>query len=278
MALLNNRVKFTKIDKIKISTFFNRYILVLLLILCIIVAQVVRKTDFNNKKMLEINGNLHGISAQFSRLMENILNPAEIYFANLAQLKMQNAELKMQVEQLKIQLNNQRLIETDNLELRKLLNLVSSIKINFLTTQIIGFVSSLEGNYAIIDCGEMQSIKKNNLVISQQGLVGKVFEVSKHYSKVLLIHNNKFRIPVITSSLQKGILIGDASKPYIAYLPNLHSLQVDELVSTCAGELSTIPDVAVGNVLKIQNNKAFINTAFNAEINKFISVVQIAEE
>jgi rod shape-determining protein MreC len=278
MALLNNRVKFAKINKIKISTFFNRYILVLLLILCIIASQVIRKTDFNNTAILEINGNLHSSSAKFSQFMATILNPAELYFANLEQLKSQNAELKMQVEEVKTQLNNQRLIEADNLELRKLLNFVSSIKINFFTTKIIGLINSLEGNYAIIDCGEMQNIQKNNLVISQQGLVGKVFEVSKHYSKVLLINNNKFRIPVITSSLQKGILIGDASKPYIAYLPNLHSLTVDELVSTCAGELSTIPDVVVGNVLKIQNNKAFIQTAANSSINKFISVVQIADE
>jgi len=138
---------------------------------------------------------------------------------------------------------------------------------------LISITTNPEGQYGLINCGKKHSVSLGDTVVCDQGFIGKVIQVGDSYSKVLLITNSKLRIPVRSSSGQKGILKGDLDKPYISYIARPDKIQTDELLFTSLDSANLIADIPIGRIVNV-SNKVLVKPNTKLEDLRFISVLK----
>lgn len=104
-------------------------------------------------------------------------------------------ELEKEIQDLREEVIRNKMTENELSELRNLktsLNFIEEeFKQNFITASI---VAKNDGNYYTsftISAGENQGVQKDAIVLTGKGLVGKVYEVSANYSKVVSILDSK---------------------------------------------------------------------------------------
>jgi rod shape-determining protein MreC len=123
--------------------------------------------------------------------------------AKLPSLKLEAVKLKQENELLKMHYHLNDQIKAENLQFKKLLNYVANDNFHFLSSRLIINSSNINFKNSIIDVGSAQGVRKGLAVVSNQGLIGKIVEVSDNKSIVLLISDYSFRIPVVTVDSSK---------------------------------------------------------------------------
>jgi len=274
MILLENRTKkSSNVNVYRKVLFICKKFLILLLFGALLVNYLLSKNASSRSLSIDISGNLHkAVNSSFdyfSNFWSNIIG----YFGDVKDLKLENQHLSQQVLQLTQEINDLSVIKDQNQELRKLLNFVSGYKAQSITAQLISITTNPEGQYGLINCGKKHSVSLGDTVVSDQGFIGKVAQVGDSYSKVLLITNSKLRIPVRSSSGQKGILKGDLYKPYISYIARPDKVQTEELLFTSLDSANLIADVPIGRIISI-SNKVLVKPNVNIENIRFISVLK----
>ncbi len=104
-------------------------------------------------------------------------------------------ELETEVEKLRNQLIHNTITESELKQLDDLkqsLNFIDeAYKKNYVTASIVG---KNDGNYYTsftISAGKNQNVKKNGIVLTGKGLVGRIYEISDNYSKAISILDSK---------------------------------------------------------------------------------------
>ncbi|MGL4396815.1 MAG: rod shape-determining protein MreC [Hyphomicrobium sp.] len=107
----------------------------------------------------------------------------------------------------------------ENLE--QLNRVVAQPNIDFITGRVIADSSGAFVRNVMIDVGNEQSVRAGYPVISADGLVGRVVEIGKSSSRVLLSTDLNSRIPVVVgASGVRAILAGDnGPEPRLIYVP-----------------------------------------------------------
>ena len=100
-------------------------------------------------------------------------------------------------------------IHDENERLRNLLNFKKAIPYASIPAQVIGRDPSNWSNSIIIDKGMSQGIRQNMAVMSTRGLVGRVIESGKYWSRILLITDPGLKVgALIRRNRQGGVLVG----------------------------------------------------------------------
>ncbi|MAI02298.1 MAG: rod shape-determining protein MreC [Rickettsiales bacterium] len=144
----------------------------------------------------------------------------------------------------------------ENEELRKLLNSVNKIPNKFLTAKVIANSSGSYIKTVTLNVGKVNSIKIGNAVINNWGMVGRVIQVGKKTSRVLLITDINSQIPIyFEKSKHKAILIGKNSDLLeIKFLKSRVFLIDNDRVFT-SGEGGVLPrGLKVGTYIKSLNS------------------------
>ena len=119
---------------------------------------------------------------------------------------------------------------------------------------------TLQTNYIMIHRGSGQGIKKDMGVISPQGIVGRIVNVSENYSTAMIVLNRQFKA---NAKLKKGGERGsiewdgkDAHYVFLKDIPKSATVAIGDTVMT--SELSSIfpPNILVGTVNEIINDKS----------------------
>ncbi len=122
---------------------------------------------------------------------------------------------------------------------------------------------SATDNMLIIDAGANQGISRDMTILTPDGLVGRVTEVSQNYSRILPVINRDFMVSVISDSTQTlGILSwqnGDERTAHMEHVPVSSSLKVGEQVTTSDYSTFAIRGIPVGKVVRISKDKLFCN-------------------
>jgi rod shape-determining protein MreC len=128
---------------------------------------------------------------------QGIKDGVEPYFKMFEAAEL-NQKYEEQISEMRQAITNLTLTQAELNELRdlkKALNYVSLNKINqYVSCNII---SKDMGNWYktfIVDIGSAEGVTKNSAVINEDGLVGIVYEVGEHYSKVVTIVDNKTNV------------------------------------------------------------------------------------
>ena len=180
--------------------------------------------------------------------------------ANVLLLKWQEAAKNMQAE---------------NASLRELLKVVPDKKTSYITAKIVSDVGGVYGHSALVNGGKNQGIKKEQPVVNERGLVGRIVDVGENSAHALLLNDINSRVPVIGEKAQeKAILVGNNnSLPSLSYLPADSRVEVGERIIT-SGDGGIFPrGIAVGIVESIDKGIVRVRLFSDNVASEYISVV-----
>lgn len=195
---------------------------------------------------------------------------------------------KTREEFLKLEAKNQdlekyyylyRQIEAENNRLKEEIKYASNIKQKFISAQIIGRPYTSEVQQVIIDVGLDKGVKKGDFVLSKEQLIGRVVEIFKNSSRVLLINDQKSRIPSITIGSRIKFIVAGQSTKYLAckYLNEKVDLQEGEIVTTSAEDVNMPAGIIIGSVFKDEDD-FFVNPNMNLDKIEFVQILLSANE
>lgn len=148
-----------------------------------------------------------------------------------------------------------RRAKSENEELRKLLGFKPRDNWKLLGAEIIGKTNTGDRNMFTLSVGENDGVRKGMAVITDAGLVGRVYAVSGGLSSVEGLYNRSVRIAVkVSRSRVDGILSWDADDILLVRnVPKALDVQEGDLVVT--SEYSTFfpAEVPVGKVTKLES-------------------------
>lgn len=145
-----------------------------------------------------------------------IFQPAKNFFASLFNpllgrfrqkkqeltLPREEQELRQKLAFCQSQLLSQEQLEEENRRLRRLLQLPLPEDLGFIDAKVIG----QEKDFFIIDRGEEAGVKKEQLVLADNFLVGEIFKVEKKRSQVLRVDSSRLSVPVLIFANKGGCL------------------------------------------------------------------------
>lgn len=114
----------------------------------------------------------------------------------------QNAELRREVEIARIRLAEAEAIRAENERLKALLNLTQDEAEPIATTRLVGSTPSSSRRFAYIGVGRSDGVEVGMPVHSERGVVGRVLEVARGSSRVLLLTDSESVLPVRRASDQ----------------------------------------------------------------------------
>jgi len=147
------------------------------------------------------------------------------FFGNLSTVYRDNETLRAQNEQLRQTEFNVAEIMAENARLRAMLDYKKvSPQFSLVTVAVIGRDPGSWTNTIVINGGSNDGIKKDMAVVTSQGLVGNVIQVSANLAKVQLILDPRSAVGVLVQrpeSRVAGIIEGNAAQPLSPRLKNL---------------------------------------------------------
>ncbi len=174
---------------------------------------------------------------------------------NLAELRNQNAQLQSQVSQLEEEVVTLREQASELDVLRALLGFARAQPANrYVTARVIGRDTSPFLRYLLLDQGSDAGIKRGMPVVSENGLVGRISEVSASASKVQLIIDPQSAINArVQESRAEGVLIGQPTGELtLTYLPQDSVVKAGDLVVTSGLGGGFPANILAGRVVSVR--------------------------
>ncbi len=154
---------------------------------------------------------------------------------------------------LSLKLDKLRSLEEENKRLRRALNIKEEGEADLVCGTILGFYPSVYRRVVFIDSGKSNNIKKDMLAIDDRGfLVGRILEVYKNYSELVLLNDPYCSLPVLIEDKTTGFLKGTLSgAPKILYVENTQGVKSGDVVWV---NYLGLP-VTIGEITKVRENK-----------------------
>lgn len=173
----------------------------------------------------------------------------------------------------KLKLENKKLNEVkdvvfflkhENRRLKEQLNYIDDPEIKFHTARIIGDSSSIYKRQGIINAGASDGIRKGQIVVSDNNLIGRVQYVGSNSSKVLFITDINSHIPVILSKSKKNAIIAGNNNNELLklhYVPDDIEITKGESVYTSGDGMFFPSGVKIGTVFKVERDNIRVKTS-----------------
>jgi len=173
----------------------------------------------------------------------------------LAAIREENAALRESNARLLQWQSAAQKLESENKSLRDLLALVPEPQANFVTARVVADTGGAFAQSIIITAGAQTGVKKGQVVMTGEGLVGRVMQAGVFSSRVLLITDINSRIPVLVGDAgNRAILVGNNTmRPKLMYLNNRTAAPGDKVVT--AGDAEAFPPgLPIGQVASVGDN------------------------
>jgi len=167
------------------------------------------------------------------------------------------SSVSMENDQLRKELNfavekNNRLVEAElsNDRFRALLEFTEKTEARLIAAEIIGKDPTSWHKTITIDKGSDDGIEKGNAVVSPEGVVGQVTDVTSHYAKaLLLIDQNSAVDALIQRSRARGVVHGESSGLCgLGYVLRKHEIQVGDTVISSGLDGIFLKGLRIGEV------------------------------
>jgi rod shape-determining protein MreC len=224
------------------------------------------------------NGRLHGVQRDFLTIVSPIQDGANkalkpvrdlfSWFGNTLHAKSQLAQSLKQTERLRRELVADQEEKRSYLELLALTHLdrLSVGDYRPVTATVIDKNTNIWYSTITIDKGESSGIRRNDPVINEEGLVGKVAQVASDGAVVELLTDSSMGVSArIGTSHATGLVqpkVGDPNDLLLGYLPTSAQPNVGEYVVT-AGTVTPAypslfpPGLIVGQVTSVNEESAY---------------------
>ncbi|MDK2821004.1 MAG: rod shape-determining protein MreC [Clostridia bacterium] len=176
---------------------------------------------------LTIVGNaLREFAAPCQRGITLVINETGDWLASVREygrLKARNQELKKEIDTLKTAIVRMEEVKQENLRLRNLLNYTTLYDeaLDFKIAPVIGRSPNNWYHTLTLGIGSEEGLKKNQVVITSKGVVGRIIAVTPHTAEVLLIFDREGAIGgIVQVNRTPGVVEG--SSEYRGYLQMIH--------------------------------------------------------
>lgn len=156
------------------------------------------------------------------------------HLAYFREMEQENKRIRQQL--LELSLANQKLQESmlENMRLRRLLKFKEESNFQYIPATVIGMGQEQTIRSLILDVGSADGVVKNQTVITEQGLVGKILIVEPHQSIVQILMD---RNSLVSARLQKSReigVVGWSGNPWLDlnYIPRDVIIEPGEVVLT----------------------------------------------
>jgi rod shape-determining protein MreC len=198
-------------------------------------------------------------------------------------VRQENRDLKAQIEQLRLQ---QVRLSEDAEQARRIQALLG-FKEQFISrtvaAQVIGSSGSEQSRSIYIDKGSSDGIKPDMAVITAEGVVGKVLQVFRNSSQVLLIDDQTSGVgTILEKSRLQGVLRGTpAGEVVLEKVMSDEAVQPGEKVLTSGGDQIFPKGLPVGTVTKVSPGpQLFLNIRVKptADLGRLEEVLVITQQ
>ncbi|MCK5374402.1 MAG: rod shape-determining protein MreC [Alphaproteobacteria bacterium] len=140
---------------------------------------------------------------------------------DFAQLQADNLRLENDNIRLRQWYQTALLLDSENRALRELLNLRFDSSYTHIAARILADSGNTYVKSILIGVGENDGVKKDAAVMAGEGLIGRVVEVGKVTSRVLLVNDINSRVPIVVEDTgQHAIMAGaNENNPHLIHVP-----------------------------------------------------------
>jgi rod shape-determining protein MreC len=183
--------------------------------------------------------------AAASGAVERVREMAGIYQENL-RLTEENRRL-LQWQQVALKLS------AENEAMRGLLKVVPEGGVSYLTARLIGNSGGSYVRTVMVNAGADQGAARGQAAIAEGGLIGRLTEIGRSASRVLLITDLNSRIPVVIPASHTGaVLAGDKSdRPHLIFASEPKAIRIGDRVVTSGDGGVFPPGLPVGVVASL---------------------------
>jgi len=185
----------------------------------------------------------------------NVISEATDNVRDLANLRAENARLRDANQELQTWRDTAHRLDAENAQLQALLDFKTPPTVNSFASRVTGDTGGVFAHSLLIASGRDNNVSKGMAVISGDGLVGRVAQVGRKASRVMLITDITSRIPVVLEhSRIRAILAGNnTDRPRLLYLPAGARVAPGDRVVT-SGHAGALPaGISVGVVSSVDD-------------------------
>ena len=171
--------------------------------------------------------------------------------------------------------NKYKALEIENKLLVELLNYVPLPESGFIAARIVAEESDAFTHSVVAYIGD-KDVSKGDIVLSNQGVVGRVDRVSGSYAKIILITDINSKIPVmIEKNRTRGILSGDNTTfPRLIFVPLDAEFDVGDRIVT-SGVSGVFPaGLPIGEIISVSKNEIKVKPFASREKLEYIRIVK----
>lgn len=189
-----------------------------------------------------------------------IINNSYSYITKISRLPYiddEKLDLKRKVRALEKNLIELEEIALENRRLHNLLGFKEALQKSSIPASVIGRDPNNWSSVVFIDKGEEDGIVKDMVVISGQGLIGRVRESGKTMSKVMLINDIDSKVgAIVQKSREQGLLVGtpkgDCKLIYLSLDSDIKG--GDKVLTSGMGGIYP-KGIMIGEVVKVEKEK-----------------------
>lgn len=223
-----------------------------------------------NKAALDVTGPVMQVVEYPSRIIHRIYT----FFYDISHLYIENRELRSENKQMMLLQNKVRALEVENQLLSRLLNYIPPAGATFISAKIIAESGDNFTHILLVFIGN-EKVKKGQIVLGEESVIGRVDEVSDHYAKVILVTDINSKIPVVVERTRaRAILSGDNTMmPKLIFLRSATDVQEGDVIVT-SGVGGMFPaGLPVGFVNSIQGGEITVETMSDISRIEYVRIV-----
>jgi len=182
------------------------------------------------------------------------------YLENQGKLARENTQLRQQHTVYAAQLLQLQILQNENSQLRKLLDVSQHADYPMQMAEIVYTERDIFKRKVYVDKGSQNNIVAGQVVMDEIGLVGQVTRVYPWMSEVTLITDKDHAVPI--QVLRTGLRAvtfgsGDISNLALRYMPISSDIQVGDVLVTSGIDGTYPPGLPVAKVIQIQRDAAY---------------------
>lgn len=182
------------------------------------------------------------------------------YIDSQGNLARENTQLRQQHTIYAAQLLQLQILQAENIQLRKLLDVSQHADFPMQMAEIIYVERDIFKRKVFIDKGSKKDVAPGQVVIDETGVIGQVTRVYPWMSEVTLITDKDHAVPVqiLRTGLRAVVFgSGDISSLSLRYMPISSDIKVDDVLVTSGIDGTYPPGLPVAKVTQIERDPAY---------------------
>ena len=185
--------------------------------------------------------------------------------------------LRKRASELEARLVGQEEVLLENARLQKLLRFKQKLIYSSIPANVIGRNPSMWNSTMIVDKGSLNGIRQGMSVVNALGVVGKVSEVGKTTSKVLLLTDPQFSVAAKVQRPRESVLVTGSLKGLcrLKFLNDSADIRLGDKVITSKLSTTFPESIVIGEVVDIIKNEK--NGALDCWVKPAVALSQLEE-